>query len=280
MWTAFLLPKSASRAYNRNIMETNTPNTPQQPLSKKQQRRLAKQQAKQERQAGQVVKSIGSRIAFWVIILAILGFFVYAIAQLATDTPSIDGLPTDVALVADDHILGNPNANVQLIEYADFQCPGCAAFHPLVNQIVGEYKDKIAYTYRHFPLPQHQHAKIMARASEAAANQGKFWEMYDLIYTNQTRWSLLTSVDKTISDYATQLKLDTAKFETDIDAKATKDAVEADYQSGVRYKVNSTPTFFLNGVKMPLPRNMDEFRALITNAIEAASSSPTTDVAN
>ncbi len=248
----------------------DTPTT-QQPLSKKQQRRLAKQQAKQQRHAGQMVKSAGSRIAFWVIILAILGFFVYAIAQLATDTPSVDGLPTDVALAADDHVLGNPDAKVQLIEYADFQCPGCGAFHPLVKQIVAEYKDKIAFAYRHFPLPQHQHAKIMARASEAAANQGKFFEMYDLIFTNQTRWSILSSVDETISGYVTQLKLDATKFEADIDAKATKDAVEADYQSGVSYGVNSTPTFFLNGVKMPLPRNMDEFRALINHAIDAAN---------
>lgn len=257
----------------------DTPNT-QQPLSKKQQRRLAKEEAKRLRHAGQVAKSAGSRIAFWVIILAILGFFVYAIAQLATDTPSVDGLPTDVALAADDHVLGNPDAKVQLIEYADFQCPGCAAFHPLVKQVVSEYKDKLAYAYRHFPLPQHQHAKIMARASEAAANQGKFFEMQDLIFTNQTKWSILGNVDKTISDYVTKLNLDTAAFETDIDTRATKDAVEADYQSGVGYGVNSTPTFFLNGIKMPLPRNIDEFRALIDNALLKAQATSNESATN
>jgi protein-disulfide isomerase len=252
-----------------NMQQPGTPGQGEV-LSKKQRRRLEKQQAKQTRHAGQMVKSSGSRIAFWLIILAIIGFFVYAIAQLATSTPDSTDTKTDIAITATDHTLGNLTAKVELIEYADFQCPGCASFAPLVKQITDEYKDKIAYAYRHFPLPQHQHAELMAQAAEAAAKQGKFFEMLDLIFKNQNTWARLINVDKTISSYATQLKLDTARFTTDIDSKEVKDAVSDQRSSGVSYGVNSTPTFFLNGAQMSLPRNIEEFRAAIDAALLSA----------
>jgi protein-disulfide isomerase len=239
-------------------------------LSKKQQRRLEKQEAKKARHAGQMVKTSGSRIVFWLVIIAIIGFFVYAIGKLATSTPDSTEVATDIAITADDHVLGNPAATVQIIEYADFQCPGCAAFHPIVKQVVSEYGDKIAYTYRHYPLPQHQHAKIMAYAAEAAGLQGKFWEMSDFIYTNQRVWSPLISVNKTISEYATKLALNIPQFENEIDSSSTKDQVDADYRSGGAYGVNSTPTFFLNGTKISLPRSLDDFKAVIDAALLAA----------
>lgn len=260
-------------------METNIPNAPQQPLSKKQQRRLAKQEAKRARHAGQMVKTSGSRIVFWLIIIAIIGFFVYAIGKLASGTPDTQGTQTDIAITSTDHVLGNPSSTVQLIEYADFQCPGCAAFHPIVKQIVADYGDKIAYAYRHYPLPQHQHAEIMAYAAEAAGLQGKFWEMSDLIYANQRTWSPLVSVDKTISEYATKLALNIPQFETAIDSSAIKDRVDGDYRSGGTYGVNSTPTFYLNGVKIALPRSADDFKTVIDNALLTAPASPT-DAAN
>lgn len=246
-------------------------------LSKKQQRRLAKQEEKRARHAGQMAKSSKSRIVFWLVIVAIIGFFVYVIGQLATSTPDIEGPATDITITSTDHQLGNPAAKVQLIEYADFQCPGCAAFAPMVKQIVAEYSDKIAYAYRHYPLPQHQHAEIMAYAAEAAGKQGKFFEMHDLIYKNQTSWTSLINVNKTISEYATTLKLTAEKFEDDMDSKEIKDRVEADYLGGVGYKVNSTPTFFLNGVKMNLPRSAEDFKLAIDNALLAAE---TTDATN
>lgn len=239
-------------------------------LSKKQLRRLEKQQAKQARHAGQVIKSSGSRIVFWIVILAIIGFFVYAIAQLATHTPAGTGTQTDIAIGTADHTLGNPNASVQLVEYADFQCPGCAAFHPIVKQLMKDYADKVYYAYRYFPLPQHPHAKIMADAAEAASKQGKFFEMHDLIFSNQTSWTTLSSVNQIISGYATKLGLNTTQFQADMSAKATKDRIESDYQGGVAYGVNSTPSFFVNGVKIALPKSLADFKSVIDQAALSA----------
>jgi len=249
-------------------------------LSKKQQRRLEKEKMRQERHAGQMVKSSGSRAIFWIVILAIIGFFVYAIYSLATHTPDVSNLTTDVIITADDHALGNPTSSVQLVEYADFQCPGCGAFHPIVKRLTTEYQDRIYYAYRHFPLPQHSFAKIMARASEAADKQGKFWEMHDLIFENQTAWALLPSADKTISTFVTKLKLDADQFENDIDSAEVKDTVEADHQGGISYGVNSTPSFLLNGVKIALPRNYEEFKALIDAALANNHGNTTSTPAN
>lgn len=268
---SFLLPKVVKRAYNKERMEnTTTPNVPQQPLSKKQQRRLAKQERKAAAALNQGVKRSGSRIAFWLIIIAVIGFFVYAIGKLASSSPSDANLPTDIAIAESDHVLGTRDAAVELIEYADFQCPGCAAFYPIVKELLPAYEGKIAYAYRHYPLPQHPHAKIMGRASEAAALQGKFFEMAELIYANQRSWTSLPNVSSVIEGYAKQLQLDMTKFEADLEDTASRDAVDEDAISGSFYGVNSTPTFFLNGTKISLPRNIGEFRALLDNAIANA----------
>ncbi|MDO8601599.1 MAG: thioredoxin domain-containing protein [bacterium] len=245
----------------------------QQPISKKQQRRLERKQAKQARAAAQTGKRTGSRIIFWIVILAVIGFFVYAIGRLATNTPTDSNTKTDIAITASDYIKGTPGASVELIEYSDFQCPACATFYPIIKQLVSEYSDRIAFAYRHFPLPQHQHGKIMARAAEAAGKQGKFWEMHDLIFENQSQWSALIKVDQTISSYATKLGLDIAQFEKDIDSGEIKEIVDSSYQSGSGYGVNSTPSFFLNGVKILSPRGLTEFEAVIDNALISANDS-------
>src|SRR3989344_9671208 len=90
---------------------------------------------------------------------------------------------------ADAHKKGNPDAAVYLVEFSDFQCPACAAFAPTVQEIIEKHKDKLLVSYRHFPLDQHPYAVEAAIAAEAAAQQGKFWGMADLLFTNQTRLS-------------------------------------------------------------------------------------------
>lgn len=244
-------------------------------LSKKQERRLERQQIKQTQHAGQTTKRTGKRIVFWLVILAIIGFFVYAIGKLATSTPDISGLPTDIAITAADHTLGNPEAKVELIEYADFQCPGCGAVHPVIKQLMTDYGDKVSYAYRHFPLPQHAHAKPMARAAEAAGKQNKFFEMHDLIFQSQSQWTDSINVEKTINTFANQLKLNIDQFETDMNSSEIKNVVDASYSGGVSYGVNSTPTFFMNGSKINLPRGLTEFKALIDQALITTANATT-----
>ena len=125
---------------------------------------------------------------------------------------------------------------------------------------------KVRFAYRHFPLPQHKNAKLAATVAEAAGLQGKFWEMHDLIFQNQSDWSEDKNAAILFAKYAQDVGLDLARFQTDVASGDIKAKIENDYKSGVKAGVDSTPSFFLNGKKITNPRNYDEFK----NAIEQA----------
>ena len=159
---------------------------------------------------------------------------------------------------------GDQNAPVKIIEFGDFQCPACGAAHPIVKKILEKNKEKVYFVFRHYPLSIHKNAKIAAQAAEAAASQGKFWEMHDLLYTNQKDWEQSNDARGIFTKYATQLNLDLEKFKQDIDQ--VKGTIEQDYADGNKLGVNSTPTFFINGAKYPGVIQETQFQQLIDNA--------------
>ena len=111
---------------------------------------------------------------------------------------------------------GAPNALVTIEEFADFQCPTCGSMHPKVQEIRAAFGDRIRIIFREFPLQMHPHGYDAACAAEAAGMQGKFWEMQNKLFTNQTAWSNATDARKIFTDYATELGLDAAKFSDDM----------------------------------------------------------------
>jgi len=169
-----------------------------------------------------------------------------------------------------EHIKGNKESNILLVEYSDFQCPACGTYYPLVEQIVEEFGDDIKFEYRHFPLRQiHRNAEPAALAAEAAGLQGKFWEMYSILFERQSEWSNKTG-DSIFTGYAEEIGIDSLKFENDMSLnKDIKNKVEGDYKSGLKLRVNGTPTFFLNGEKMKSPKSYEEFRDMIQQIIIA-----------
>lgn len=167
------------------------------------------------------------------------------------------------------HKTGAGKKKVTLIEYGDFQCPACKSFYPVVKQIKESYGDDITLQFRHYPLTQiHQNAMAGARAAEAAGNQGKFFEMHDLLYENQTSWSAGTNPVPTLEAYATQLGLDINKFKADMASESTNSIINADIKLGQSDGANSTPTFVINGKKVdPNPTSVEAFKKLIDDAI-------------
>lgn len=143
-------------------------------------------------------------------------------------------------------IKGNASASAFLVEFSDFQCPACRSYAPLVEQLKNSYGDRLAIGYRHFPLAQHDFAEQAARAAEAARQQGKFWEMHDELFANQDKLS-----EEIILQAVARLNLDQEAFQKAYTANETRQLVENDRISGIRFNVNSTPTFFLNGKKLP-----------------------------
>lgn len=148
-----------------------------------------------------------------------------------------------------DHVFGNASSKVLLIEYGDYQCPGCESAHPVIKQLTEKYKDQIGFVFRNFPLTQiHPNALAAASASEAAGLQGKFWEMHDKLYQEQSVWKDLTGAKRTeyFASAAQSLDLDKAKFTTDLDSREVNQKIDFDTAMGKKANVTGTPTFYIN----------------------------------
>ena len=182
------------------------------------------------------------------------------------------------------HTYGSGSSGVKLVEYADFQCPGCGAFFPILQQVKAKYKDQISFQFVNFPLSQiHPNAQSAHRAAQAASNQDKFWEMHDLLFQNQNSWKDSPNVAIVFDGYATQLGLDLAKFKKDFASSATNSIIQADIKTGQILKVTGTPTFFLDGKQISdnnTVASLEKFSAVIDNAILAKTGKPATTTTN
>ena len=142
-----------------------------------------------------------------------------------------------------DHAVGSPAAPVTLVEYGDYECPHCGHAYPIVKSIQHRLGKKLRFVYRNFPLAEsHPHARHAAEVAEAAAAQGKFWEMHDALFENQDRLE-----DEDLVEMARQLKLDAKAIARALEDGSYTARVREDFRNGVRSGVNGTPTFFING---------------------------------
>ncbi|MFO0743699.1 MAG: thioredoxin domain-containing protein [Candidatus Paceibacterota bacterium] len=151
------------------------------------------------------------------------------------------------------YTIGDPNAKIKLVEYADFQCPACsqlsAIFPEVFNYINNKYgSSTLSLTYKYFPLISiHKNALLSAYSTEAAKEQGKFWEMHDVLFAKQSEWSEALDAKSKIEGYAKDMGLDMAKFVLDRDSEKTKDIVNAALLEATKLQLNHTPTVFING---------------------------------
>ena len=153
--------------------------------------------------------------------------------------------PTLTMAVSDDrdHIQGPASAPVTLVEYGDYQCPFCGAAYPMLKDVQARMGDGLRFVFRNFPIStSHPNAELAAEAAEAAAVQGRFWEMHDLLYENQDRLG-----GEDLHAYAESLGLDLETFDRELAGHAYAARVHEDFMSGVHSGVNGTPTFYLNG---------------------------------
>ncbi len=142
--------------------------------------------------------------------------------------------------------LGPADAPIQLVEFADFECPHCGMAAPVIHKTVDdpEFKPKVRFVFKNYPLPAHEHADPAARASVAAGAQGKFWEMHDQLFTHQE-----TLANSDIEGFAKKLGLDMDKFKADWVSNETKDKVAKDKELGARIGISGTPSIYVNGRK-------------------------------
>lgn len=197
---------------------------------------------------------------FLIILVALWGIWELTTAPATSLTPA---KPQDLKVTESDHTMGPKTAKVTLVEYSDLQCPACQSYHPVIKELLSKHSKDLRLVYRHFPLDIHEHSHEAAYAAEAAAKQGKFFEYHDLLFDNQKDWEKAKDVTSLFMKYARELKLNEKQFTADIKSKDVKAKVEADKLSAAQLKINSTPTFYINGVKIQNPNSFQEFDAMI-----------------
>ncbi len=214
------------------------------------------------------------RFFIWGTFILIVGLITWGMVEAGKKEERENAnLATVDKVVSTDHVKGATTSPVTIIEYSDFQCPACGAYFPLVEQTLKESAIPVLFVYRHFPLTQHANAVPASQASEAAGKQGKFWEMHELIFTNQKNWEESKTAKTIFESYAKELKLDMEKYAIDIESEETMDKINNDQKSGIKAGVVSTPTFYINGKKIDNPKNNEQFKKLIEDAAIATKNS-------
>jgi protein-disulfide isomerase len=157
---------------------------------------------------------------------------------------------------------GDPNAQVTVIEYSDFQCPYCKRAGHYGHDMVAKFPGKVKHYFKHIPLRMHPRAEPAARAATAAKKQGKFWEMHDILFENNRNLS-----DEDISGYAREIGLNVTQFETDYNSPEIAAEVKEDVDLAKKLGVRSTPTFFVNGILVRGAKPLPEFFKMIEDEL-------------
>jgi len=160
-----------------------------------------------------------------------------------------------------DHVFGSSAQKVTLIEYGDYQCPGCGSLYPTLKEILDKYKGNLTFIFRNMPLTTiHPNALAAATAAEAAGLQGKYFEYHDVLYENQQAWQDVDVNARTASyeNYAKQLGLDITKFRNDLGSSQVADKINRDRATASTFSVTSTPTLILDGQKLDQTTTFDK----------------------
>ncbi|MCL1839754.1 DsbA family protein [Candidatus Saccharibacteria bacterium] len=175
-----------------------------------------------------------------------------------------------------DHVRGKTDSPVIFVEYADFQCPGCATANPSIDVIFEEYSDRVAFVFRHFPINGHQNARAAASSAIAAGLQDHFFEMVDILYSNQAVWTYSSGAERTdvFISFFKQIYPDgdVDQFKSDMGSSEVAKKISFDYDLGVKKdKVTGTPAFFVNGkyIDMSGASAAAEFQNTIRERLDA-----------
>ena len=186
-----------------------------------------------------------------------------------SETKEAGSAAAALGLVTNSPARGSPDAVVSITEFADFQCPYCASARDALNQVLREYPHKVKLVFRSFPLDFHPDSMLAHRAALAAGEQGKFWEMHDLIFSHQRAMKR-----DDLFSMARSLDLDMDRFASDLQSEKVQREIDADLGDGKRQGVDGTPTFYIDGQQMVGAASVAEFESTITRALLAKGIRP------
>ncbi|MFJ8157123.1 thioredoxin domain-containing protein [Streptomyces sp. NPDC094468] len=180
--------------------------------------------------------------------------------------PAADAVPVR----ASSHRLTDPQrSELTVVEFLDFECEACGAYHPVVEKLRAEYGDRVTFVARYFPMPGHRNGELAARTAEAAARQGRFEEMYQELFATQKEWGESRDGKRQVfRDYARRLGLDMAAFDADLADPDVAARIRVDQRDGVALGVRGTPAFFVDGEPIAAPGSYEAFKALIDDRLD------------
>jgi protein-disulfide isomerase len=230
------------------------------------------------RRPGVVSKQRGnsSQRFYWVLALVMVAgaLLIVRAARAPRAVANVTTVPITPAQ-AEGYLLGNPNAPVQIMEFADFECPACGNFAVITEPDVRERivnAGLASYRFFDFPLPMHKNTMPASNAAACAADQGKFWEMHDQLFRNQPEWNgeATDNPKKVFLGYVKQLGMNTDTWETCFDSKTHQPRIMANQAEGNRRKVQSTPTFIIGTRLIAGAMSYDVFKAYVDSAAKEA----------
>ncbi|HEX4934798.1 MAG TPA: DsbA family protein [Gemmatimonadaceae bacterium] len=222
----------------------------------------------------------GNFYAILGLVAALVGVFIFYRVNQPQATPEATRVDPTLLPKAEGYLLGRPDAPVQVLEFADFECPACGQFYVLTEPDVRQRlieTGEISYRFFDFPLPGHKNTWPASNAAACANEQGKFWPMHDLIFQQQDRWNgAATSRPKSVfKEFAETIELDVAKWEQCFDDQKYLKNIQAHEAEAVRRQVAQTPTFIIGSRMVPGSISFDKFKAYVDSAkAEAPAAAP------
>lgn len=194
--------------------------------------------------------------------LAIVLFFVWQTGGGFINSTGSLGNTDAFEVMENDWTKGNPDADIVIIKYSDFQCPACNIYAAMDNQLAEELGDEVLFVYRHFPLQMHQYAQLAARYAEAAGRQGKFWNMHDALFGNQQQWSSGNGI-MIFRRIAELIELDMQQLDQDLSDPEIEQKISLHVEMGQEIGVQGVPAVFINGNQEPFTNSIEEYREQI-----------------
>jgi len=216
--------------------------------------------------------------AFYLILAGVIVAGIGTLSWMASRPQGVSLVDSTIAPVANQgHVIGSDSAPVEIVEFADFECPACATFANLTEPDIRARlvnTGQVRFRFIDFPLDIHRNTWTAHLAAWCAGDQGKFWEMHDAIFMNQDRWSgeATRRPEGVLEPLARQVGLDMAQYESCMDSRKFVPQIRANYDEAIRRGIPSTPTFLIGGTQLLGTRPFDEFKLHVDKALEARQS--------
>src|SRR5436190_7406043 len=171
---------------------------------------------------------------------------------------------TTVDIKSGGRFRGPDTAEVTLVEFGDYQCPSCAAYHPFVKEILNRYPKQLRLEFHHYPLISiHPNSMAASMAAEAAGEQGHYWEMHDLLFEYQAQWANTPNPEPVFLSFASRIGIDSNAFQRSLRSPELQQRILKDVERAQDAKVEAVPTFFINGDRVPIKPSMEDFGQVI-----------------